>query len=339
MSTSLLLFTIVDTVSVLFMGDIMQHSPQLRSAHIAGTDTLAAVSYDYSSYFHHVQPFIDEADFTVANMEFCLGGPPYTGYPAFSAPESLPAEAARAGIDLFLCANNHICDRGRKGLDSTFVKYGRIGIPFTGIYRDSISETSENPFITEIRGVRIAFINFTYGTNGIRIPEPYIVNGMEPEKIKAAIKRAEDAGADIIIALPHWGEEYSTKASEKQKEWAGFLIGSGVDAVIGSHPHVVQEAGLPVIYSLGNFISNMSRRDTRLGLMYRLDIAVTSFGWSFLAGGEAIPVWCARAGEFEVEYTVLPIKEYLEREDEFRNKYIYQNMKDTYNRLKSLFEK
>lgn len=111
-----------------------------------------------------------------------------------------------------------------------------------------------------------------------------------------------------------------------------------MDAVIGSHPHVVQEAGLPVIYSLGNFISNMSRRDTRLGLMYRLDIAVTSFGWSFLAGGEAIPVWCARAGEFEAEYTVLPIKEYLEREDEFRNKYIYQNMKDTYNRLKSLFE-
>ena len=151
-----------------------------------------------------------------------------------------------------------------------------------------------------------------------------------------------------IKPLVKFGEGSSLCAGEKfkllgcTKVLAGYdanINPAVVDAVIGSHPHVVQEAGLPVIYSLGNFISNMSRRDTRLGLMYRLDIAVTSFGWSFLAGGEAIPVWCARAGEFEAEYTVLPIKEYLEREDEFRNKYIYQNMKDTYNRLKSLFEK
>ena len=339
MSPTLFLLSIIDTVSVLFMGDIMQHSPQLHSAHIPGTDTMIASSYDYSSYFRHVQPLIDEADFTVANMEFCLGGPPYTGYPTFSAPESLAEEAAQAGIDLFLCANNHICDRGRRGLGSSFEKYSAIGVPFTGIYRDSLSEVSDNPYITEIRGVRIAFVNFTYGTNGIRVPEPYIVNKMDSIKLKAAIARAGEAGADIIIALPHWGEEYSTSASSGQREWADLLLKYGADAVIGSHPHVVQEAEFPVVYSLGNFISNMSRRDTELGLMFRLDIAVTPSGMAFLAGGEAIPVWCSRAGGYGAEYTVLPVKEFLEREDEFQSRHNYQKMKDTYNRLKSLLEK
>ena len=100
--TGTFLLTVVDTLSILFMGDVMQHRQQLHSALIPGTDSTLSSSYDYSSYFAHVQHFIDEADFTVANMEFCLGGPPYTGYPSFSAPEALAEEAAEAGIDLFL---------------------------------------------------------------------------------------------------------------------------------------------------------------------------------------------------------------------------------------------
>ena len=221
---------------------------------------------------------IDAADFTVANMEFCLGGPPYTGYPSFSAPESLAEEAADAGVDLFLCANNHICDRGRRGLASSIDRYEALGVPFTGIYRDSLSEASANPFITDIGGARVAFVNFTYGTNGVSVPPPFIVNKMESGAVREAIRRAQEAGADIIIALPHWGPEYATEPSVRQKEWAGRLLEWGADVVIGTHPHVVQRAELPVVYSLGNLISNMSRRDTELGLAYRLDIAVTFWG-------------------------------------------------------------
>lgn len=332
------LLAVVDTVSILFLGDLMQHKEQLHAAHIPGTDTLLSSSYDYSSYFTHIRPMIDAADFTVANMEFCLGGPPYTGYPSFSAPESLAEEAAEAGIDLFLCANNHICDRGRRGLVSSIEKYETIGIPYTGIYRDSVSEASDNPFITEIGGASVAFVNFTYGTNGIRVPHPLIVNRMEEEAVRNAIRRAEEAGADIIIALPHWGQEYVTEASREQREWARKLQEWGADVVIGSHPHVVQQVEPPVVYSLGNLVSNMSRHDTELGLAYRLDIAVTFWGMVFVAGGEAIPLWCSRPGGYGDKYTILPVKEFLDKGDEFRSKWNHDKMTTTYNRLKSLFE-
>ena len=336
--TGTFLLTVVDTLSILFMGDVMQHRQQLHSALIPGTDSTLSSSYDYSSYFAHVQHFIDEADFTVANMEFCLGGPPYTGYPSFSAPEALAEEAAEAGIDLFLCANNHICDKGRRGLVSSLEKYEKIGVPVTGVYRDSLDELEHNPYIAELGGVRVAFINFTYGTNGIRVPEPFIVNMMDKEKVREAFVRAREMEADIIIALPHWGQEYTTVPDSRQREWAEFLLECGADAVIGSHPHVIQPVEFPVAYSMGNFISNMSLRNTELGLMIILKIAVTSYGDSYVAGLEAVPVWCSRPGGYGDGYTVLPVREFLNRKEEFRSSYNYGKMKDTYNRLKTLFE-
>lgn len=336
--TGTFLLTVVDTLSILFMGDVMQHRQQLHSALIPGTDSTLSSSYDYSSYFAHVQHFIDEADFTVANMEFCLGGPPYTGYPSFSAPEALAEEAAEAGIDLFLCANNHICDKGRRGLVSSLEKYGKIGVPVTGVYRDSLDEQKHNPYIAELGGVRVAFINFTYGTNGIRVPEPFIVNMMDKEKVREAFVMAREKEADIIIALPHWGQEYTTVPDSRQREWAEFLLECGADAVIGSHPHVIQPVEFPVAYSMGNFISNMSLRNTELGLMIILKIAVTSYGDSYVAGLEAVPVWCSRPGGYGDGYTVLPVREFLNRKEEFRSSYNYGKMKDTYNRLKTLFE-
>lgn len=160
MTFTTLLLTVVDTVSILFIGDVMQHDAQLQSARIDNADAMLASSYDYSSYFQYVWPIIDEADFTAANMEFCLGGPPFTGYPSFSAPESLAEEAADNGIDLFLCANNHICDKGRRGLVSSLEKYSDLGTPFTGIYRDSLEETVFNPYITEIRRGQDCFCKF-----------------------------------------------------------------------------------------------------------------------------------------------------------------------------------
>lgn len=316
----------------------MQHRQQLCSALIPGADATISASYDYSSYFTHVQPFIDEADFTVANMEFCLGGPPYTGYPSFSAPESLAGEAAESGIDLFLCANNHICDKGRKGLESSLDKYENMGAPITGIYRDSSAEAACNPYMTEVRGTRIAFINFTYGTNGIKVPSPFVVNMMDRSRVAEVVRRAQERQADIIIALPHWGQEYSTTADNSQREWAEYLLGIGVDAVIGSHPHVIQQTRFPVAYSLGNFISNMSLRNTELGLMVMLRIAVTASGLCFAAGWDIVPVWCSRPGGYSDKYTVLPVKEFLDRKEDFSGIHDYIKMKDTYNRLKHLFE-
>lgn len=342
-----MLLAIIDTVSVLFFGDVMQHEKQLHSAILQGEDTLQAASYDYSSYYEHTGELIAEADFAVANMEFALAGPPYTGYPSFSAPESLAEETAKAGVDLFLCANNHICDKGRRGLEASLKNYGEIGIPFTGFYGDSVSQAMNYPYIADIKGTKIAFINFTYGTNGVKVPFPYRVNMMDREEVAAAIHRAKDREADIIIALPHWGNEYVTTPTDVQEGWKDFLLKEGVDAIIGTHPHMIQpvvkdtlEDGSVTVtaYSLGNFVSNMSLSGTELGLILRLDIAVDKDGNASIAGYTATPTWCSRAGGYSKKYTVLPIEEFLSRKDEFQNHANYDKMKKTYERLKHLFE-
>lgn len=340
-----ILLPVIDTVAILFMGDVMQHREQLLSAHICGEDTVLSRSYDYSSYFKHIRRLTEAADFAVANMEFTLGGAPYSGYPAFSAPESLPQEALDAGIDLFLCANNHICDRGAKGLQRSMEQYEKMNADITGIYKDSLDEAEHNPYMVEIKGIRTAFINFTFGTNGIKVPSPYIVNMMEKEKVARAIERAEERGADIIVALPHWGEEYDTLPTPEQRRWNDFLLERGVDAVVGSHPHVVQptetilneERGMQVtIFSMGNLISNMSLENTESGAIFILKI-VKTFNRAHIAGCETIPVWCSRKGGLEKGYTVIPVKEYLEKESSFQNRWNYVKMKNSYNRLKALY--
>ena len=219
----------------------------------------------------------------ISPMEFTCGVTPYTGYPCFSAPVSLAAEARRSGIDLFETANNHICDKGSRGLDSTISIYSRNGWDYTGIYRNDVEEYVNDPAIYELKGVRIAFINMTYGTNGNKIPEPYSVNLLDTADVAASIRRAQDRDAELIVALPHWGTEYKTSPSDSQKRWEKFLYSHGVDIIIGSHPHVVE----PIValtdpasgkikhitaFSLGNYISNMSIKYGRIGALAMIRI-------------------------------------------------------------------
>lgn len=332
-----ILLPIIDTISIIFFGDVMQHKEQLASSE----------AYEYSSYFEYTGPLIEAADFAVANMEFSLGGKPYSGYPNFSAPENLPEEAMRSGIDLFICANNHICDRGTKGLARTIGEYKKMNAEITGIYRDSTDEAENNPYITYIKGIKFAFINFTYGTNGIPFSQPYIVNLMKKENILKAIERAKKNNAQIIVALPHWGDEYRTAPSAYQREWNEFLLKNGVDAVIGSHPHVVQPTETLInednsrqttIYSMGNYVSNMSLKNTELGAAFILKIAKTRFNQAFIADCETIPLWCSRPGGLNDKYTVIPVEEYLDKEKEFIGKWNYEKMSNTYKRLKTLFD-
>jgi hypothetical protein len=327
------------TVSLLFIGDVMQHQGQLDAALRPGCPASDPDSYDYSRYFVHIAEYIEKADLTIANMEFPVGFAPYSGYPAFSAPASLPAQALKSGVDIFLVANNHICDRGAKGIESTISCYESLAVPFTGSYRDRKSEMESNPLIVNVRGIRIALINFTYGTNGIPVPEPYKVNFMDVEHIRDVIARARQKNADLIIALPHWGEEYTLRHSFSQEKIAQWLIANGVDAVIGSHPHTLQDVGTisgkPVVYSLGNFISNMSLENTRIGLMVRLDIVPVADGKPEIREPQCTYIWCSRAGRLEKSFTTIPIEEFIGKEDLWLDKSDYQAMVRHYERFKN----
>lgn len=329
-----------DTVRLVFIGDVMAHGPQLNAALKPGADRNDPDGFDFSASFQYVKDRFDAADYVVANMEFPCGVRPYSGFPVFSTPQAMPEDARRAGVDLFLTANNHICDKGRPGMDSTYVIYTRMGVPFTGFYRSEGEEYENNPYIASIKGVRIAFINFTYGTNGMPVPEPWRVNGMDSVHVKQVIRRAQERGAELIIALPHWGEEYHQMPSPRQREWAEMLFREGVDAVIGSHPHVVQPASFDpphaLAYSLGNYVSNQSDPFTQIGMLYELVVVADRQGAVIV---DAFPtyLWCSRHGRYERNYTVFPIQEWIGTRDQWMDKGEYDKMAREWEAFKKKF--
>lgn len=262
--------------NLIFVGDAMQHQDQLDVARQLGGGT----RYDYSECFRYIAPTITEADYAVCNLEVPLGGgPDYSGYPCFSAPDSYAQALKDAGFDLFLTANNHCLDRKDRGARNTLVALNRLGVDHIGTYHDRAQRDSLVPFIKNIKGINFAFLNYTYGTNGIEPTDGIEVALIDKDKMAREIKSARDAGAEMVVVTVHWGVEYVLLPNANQKELAQFLIDQGVDMIIGGHPHVIQPMEIVrnekegkdvlLVYSLGNFISNMKTDDTRGGALVR----------------------------------------------------------------------
>lgn len=279
--SSLLLAPARDSVDIVFAGDAMQHERQLNAARRAGG------VYSYDSCYTALQPYIESADYAVVNLETPLGGAPYSGYPMFCAPDSYLSALKSAGFDLILTANNHVLDHRDKGLRRTVATISREGLPWVGSYDDKEQRDSILPLIKDIGGIKVAFLNYTYGTNGIEPRDGAIVDYIDRTLMDADIDAARAAGAEIICACVHWGDEYRPLPNHAQRGLADWLQSRGVELIIGAHPHVVQPMEMRtnpdgshclVVYSLGNFISNMRTRDTRGG-------AVVSVGLSRHADG------------------------------------------------------
>ena len=330
-----------DTVRIVFIGDVMSHGPQAAAALKPGGDRNNPADYDYTACFRHVQDRFDAADFVVANMEFPCGVTPYSGYPFFSAPQSLAYEAKRVGIDLFLTANNHICDQGRVGIDSTYAIYSRMGVPFTGVYRSEGEEWINNPLIVNINGFDIAFINMTYGTNGLSVPPPWHVNLLDTAHVQQVVARARERGAKMIVALPHWGEEYHLLPSAQQRWWVDFLHRQGVAAIVGGHPHVVQpvefEPPFATAYSLGNFMSNQSDVNTQIGMLLELVLVGTPGKDLSIVEVKPTYTWCSRRRMLEANYTVIPILDWIGRRDAWSDKTDYDKMVREWTALQKQF--
>ena len=266
-----------DTLQLVFAGDIMTHGPQIKAA------DQGRGNYDFTPSFELVRPMIERADLALANLETTFGGTPYRGYPMFSSPSSLGSALKEAGFDVLTTANNHSCDRGRYGVVNTIDVLDSLGIRTTGSYRTRAERSQRTPLIIDVRGVKIAILAYTYGTNGLPIPQPALVDTIDLEQISDDLRRADSLGADYKIVQIHWGNEYEKHPNKRQRELAIALARHGVGAVIGSHPHVVQdsewieEEGAKmktfVIYSLGNFISNQtSPAATRGGMLLSLEL-------------------------------------------------------------------
>lgn len=262
-----------DSLTILFAGDAMMHQKQLDN-------TRRGDSFDLGGYFANIEKEVKAADIAVVNFEVPLGGKPYSGYPAFSAPEDFALALKKAGFSFFLLANNHCLDRRTGGLVRTIQTLDSLKIRHTGTFLDPDHRHRTYPMLLRKKDFRIIMLNYTYDTNGLKVDTPCIVNYIDKKLMEADIAEAKLFNPDFIIANMHWGLEYERMPSRKQRELADWLTGQGVDLVIGCHPHVVQPMELRrgkdgtsdrlVVYSLGNFISNMSREHTDGGVMVKV---------------------------------------------------------------------
>ena len=273
--------TVADTavITLLFSGDVMQHMPQINAA---WNDSLKM--YDYDSCFLPFSGVFNLADLSVINLETTLAGEPYSGYPQFSAPDALIWGLKKAGVDVLVTANNHTCDKGKKGIVRTLEMVDSCGLKRTGSFADSSDYKLRNPLIINEKGIRIALLNYTYGTNGIAIPAPAIVNLIDTVVIRKDFEKAARLGADFIVPVFHWGIEYQREPNDEQKAIADFCLSLGATLVVGSHPHVVQPVqryrknndSVTICWSLGNFVSNQRQLHTDGGMSLLVEITRTA---------------------------------------------------------------
>lgn len=301
-------------VTVAAAGDFLMHMPIVDCAKTAS-------GYEFNPIFLHVQRYLQSAHFAVVNLETRLAGEDfgYSGYPRFNTPAELARDIGEMGVDLVATANNHSMDMGANGVSRTLDNLDAAGMPHVGTAR-SAEEQAAVP-IFEVEGVKIAFLNATSSLNGISLPEdnPFAVTMIDSKLLLAQAATARERGADVVIAVLHWGEEYSRESSEGQREVAHRLLNGGIDVIIGSHPHVVepiqrltvQRDGRPfttyVAYSLGNFVSNQRDRYRDSGIVLFVDIEKGPEGVS-VTGVRFLPVWVQKAPVNGIShYRVLPV--------------------------------
>ncbi len=264
-----------DTLRLLFVGDVMGHTPQIKSAEVRPG------VYDYHDPFKFVAPFIQQADLAIGNLEVTLPGkPPYKGYPMFRSPDALADGLKDAGFDVLVTANNHSNDSRGAGVISTIETLRNAGFWQTGTFKNEKERSVFYPLILYKNDFKLALLNYTYGTNGIPTEAPTIVNLIDTVQIAKDLAEARARKPHFIIVMMHWGLEYQLTENNDQRAIARFLIRNGADLIIGAHPHVVQpireeEVGgkkVVVAYSLGNFISNQQQPHTDGGIMFQVEL-------------------------------------------------------------------
>lgn len=318
------------------IGDIMCHNTQYNDAYVGSSGT-----YDFSYVFKDIKEYISSADLAIGNLETTFAGKErgYSSYPTFNTPEELAENLKNMGIDVVSTANNHCIDKGYKGIVSTLDYLDSAGIAHTGTSR-SIQE-QETVLVKDVNGIKMAFLSFTYGTNGIPIPsgKEYSVNLIDDDFIVNQINLAKKENPDIICVSMHWGVEYQTKQNKEQERLAELLFKNGVDIILGSHPHVLQpmekktitlDDGTTkdgfVIYSLGNFMSGQVKENTRNSVILNLQITKNGeTGKISIDNINYIPIYMYKAATGSVQrYRILDIEKSIENYETGKNTSIGQ---------------
>ena len=252
----------IKKVKLKAFGDIMAHMVQIQYAQNKGGG-----DYDFTDQFTYLKDFIEDSDIAIGNYETTTNPDlPYAGFPRFNAPAAYLRDLKDTGFDIVSTANNHSMDTELEGVLSTMDSAKEAGLDYVGSFKDK----TERILYKEVKGIKFAFLAYTYGCNGrenLVIPREEVENLAylsDEEQIKKDIKRAKASGADFIVVYPHWGIEYQSMPNETQTRLGRNMIEWGADLVIGNHPHVVEPVELYeakdgreglIAYALGNFIS------------------------------------------------------------------------------------
>ena len=304
-------------VTLLAVGDNLIHNTLIS----AGEQADGSLNYD--SLYANIKPEIEKFDIAVIDQETILGGSSfeYTGYPVFNSPWEVGEAAIGAGFDIFNCATNHTMDKGWAGIEkeieffSNHKEVVQLGV-------NSNEEAYNKITYYEKNGITFALLNYTYGTNGIPLPEdkPWCVNLMDKDKITKDVTEARK-NADCVIVFPHWGTEYSFEVSDYQREYVKLFSDLGVDLVIGCHPHVIEPVEwvtnettgkkMLVYYSLGNFISHQIDLENLIGGMAQVTIEKKN-GEIEITSAKFVPIVChykrGESGKFE--FNVYKLSDY-----------------------------
>lgn len=268
-------------ISLIMAGDILAHEGVYNSG------LQSDGTYNFDHLFAHVKSDIQSADMAIVNQEVILGGTEMglSAYPLFNSPQELGDSLVNAGFNIILHATNHTLDKGEQGVENTinFWETNHPDTAYLGIHNSREDYDSNSVYFYTKNDITVSVLNYTYGTNGIPLPQdkPYIINLLNEDKVKADMAYAKE-NSDFMVVCPHWGTEYRLEPDESQLKWAQFFADNGADLVIGTHPHVIEPVttltGINgnktlVFYSLGNFVSNQDTVNTMLGAMAKVTIS------------------------------------------------------------------
>lgn len=340
-------------IKMTVIGDIMCHNSQYKDAYDGST-------YDFSYVFDDIKDYVSSADIAVGNLETTFAGKErgYSNYPRFNSPEQLAYNLKDMGIDVLCTANNHSMDTNYSGVVSTLDFLDDAGISHMGTSRTA--EEQNQILVKDVNGIKIAFLAFTYGTNGIPVPSAnsYCVNLIDKDLILKQLEFAKAQEPDLICVNMHWGLEYQNVQNSEQEDLADFLFENGVDVILGSHPHVLQpmekrtvtlEDGTTkdcfVIYSLGNFISGQTKKNTRTSIILNINFTKDGeTGKTTIGDVTYIPIYMYKSSSGSTKrYKLLDITssiaEYENGSDTSIGQFTYSTLKSELTRVNEMMAK
>ena len=267
------------SVSFLSVGDNLIHDGIYQQAN----KRAGGNGYDFSYCYKNIAPDVAAADVATINQETIISkSNKPSGYPLFNSPHEVGDEIAKIGFDVIAMANNHMIDKGAKGLSEAIEYWDSVdGVVRTGAYKNE--EDLNRVEYIESNGLKIGLVGVTQYTNGLSLPkdsELKIIYSADEDIIERKIKNAKES-CDMVLVNIHWGNEYQTTPTQDQKNLAAKMANWGADVIIGHHPHVIQPVEFIekadgtrtlVAYSLGNFISQQNTPARVVGGMLRYTV-------------------------------------------------------------------